>query len=286
MEIIVSDTIGFCSGVRKAIRGAEKALKGNSKIYCLGDIIHNKGVVNQLKEKGMVFVKSLDEIPNGASFIIRSHGLPFETIENIQKKAVHIYDFTCPKVKKSHKLVESLKNHKRPIVIVGNREHPEVKAIFSLTENRGIIIEKPEEVKTKLNTDECYVLVQTTFKPVLFYEIVKEIVSFTKKAIIYNTLCEETTKRQEEVKDLATKVDMIIVVGGKHSSNTKTLFSIANSMVKSVHIENADELQNDWFKEVHRVGIVSGASTPDDDIDRVIEKIYYFERNNEDETQR
>ena len=276
MEIIVSDTIGFCSGVRKAISGAEKALKDNGKIYCLGDIIHNKGVVNRLKSKGMIFVNHIDEIPKGSSFIIRSHGLPFDTIENVKKKVDKIYDFTCPKVKKSHKLVESLKNYRRPIIIVGNREHPEVKAIYSLTEHRGIIIEKPEEVRKKLNTDECYVLVQTTFKPVLFYEIVKEIVSITKKATIYNTLCEETTKRQQEVKELAKEVDLVIVVGGKHSSNTKTLFSIASGIVKSVHIENADELTKDLLKGINKVGIVSGASTPNEDIDKVIEKIHNF----------
>ena len=277
MEIIVSETIGFCSGVKKAINGAEKALKNDENIYCLGDIIHNSGVVNRLKEKGMVFIKNVEEIPIGTSFIIRSHGLPFDIIDTIKKRVSKIYDFTCPKVKKSHKLVETLKTHKRPIIIVGNKDHPEVKAIYSLTENKGIIIEKPEEVKNKLNSDECYVLVQTTFKPALFYEIVEEIISISKKSIIYNTLCEETTKRQQEVSELAKKVDLIIVVGGKHSSNTKTLYSIAKNIVKSVHIENANELQKDWFTNVQRVGIASGASTPDYEIDRIIEKIHSFE---------
>ena len=278
MKVIISDTTGFCSGVRKAIKGTEAALKSGSKIYCLGDIIHNKGVVNRLKSKGMVFVNNIDEIPTGSSFIIRSHGLPFDTIRDIEKKANNIYDFTCPKVKKSHRLVESLKNRKKPIVIVGNKNHPEVKAIHSLTEYRGIIIEKPEDVKEKLNTDECYVLVQTTFKPVLFYEIVKEIISVTKKVTIYNTLCEETTKRQQEVKELAKRVDLIIVVGGKHSSNTKTLYSVASNIVKSVHIESAEELEEDRFRDIQRVGIVSGASTPNEDIERVVDKINSFQK--------
>jgi len=280
MKVIISDTTGFCSGVKKAIKGAEEALKKDSTIYCLGDIIHNKGVVNKLKSKGMIFVNSIDDIPSGNSFVIRSHGLPFDMIKNIEKMAGNIYDFTCPKVKKSHRLVESLKDRKKPIVIIGNKDHPEVKAIHSLTKSRGMIIEKPEDVKEKLNADECYVLVQTTFKPDLFYDIVKIIISVTKKATIYNTLCEETTKRQQEVKKLAKEVDMIVVVGGKNSSNTKTLFSIASSLVKAIHIENAGELQMDLFQGIERVGIVSGASTPDEEIERVVSKINILDRSN------
>ncbi len=275
MEIIIAENTGFCSGVKKAIQGAKKALKEKNRIYCLGDIIHNPGVVKELERKGMVFVKNIDQIPPKMPFIIRSHGLPFETIKKIENKECSIFDFTCPKVKKSHRLAIRLTKSKKKIAIIGNPEHPEVKAIFSLTNGNAIILEKPDDVDSKINDREYHVLVQTTFMPERFYDIVRAMVPKTKTLVIHNTLCEETIKRQQEVKELAKNADLIVVVGGKHSSNTRTLFSIAKSQTDALHIENSDELDIniERIKKAEKIGIVSGASTPESEVKKVYKKI-------------
>jgi 4-hydroxy-3-methylbut-2-enyl diphosphate reductase len=197
-------------------------------------------------------------------------------VEEARKKKLQIYDVTCPKVKKIHGLVTQLTGEGCHIFVVGNPHHPEVKAILSLTHGNAHVIEKPEEVKLPSRTSENAVVVQTTFNPDVFFKIVLEIISATKKTIVYNTLCEETIKRQREAMALAAKVDFVSVVGGKNSSNTKTLFSIVRGRVPAVHIENAEELQKSWFKNVQSVGILSGASTPKEEVQRVHERIKKF----------
>ncbi len=278
MEIIIAETTGFCSGVRKAIQGTKRALKKENKIYCLGDIIHNPGVVQDLRRKGMVFVKSVNDIEENTPFVIRSHGLPSDTVKKIESMGSRIYDFTCPKVKKSHRLAVRLTKSRKNIVIVGNPEHPEVKAIYSLTSGNAVIIDSIESIKDKINAREYHVIVQTTFMPEKFYEIIKNLVPVTKTLTVHNTLCEETIKRQQEVKLLAEKVDLIVVVGGKHSSNTKTLFAIADKTTRAIHIENANEITPDQLQGIKSVGIVSGASTPDSEVKKVYKKLLQIEQ--------
>jgi 4-hydroxy-3-methylbut-2-enyl diphosphate reductase len=277
MKIVVSTLSGFCSGVMRAIKGAEKALRENEKIYCLGEIIHNPDVVRSLKEQGMVLVDDISKVPNGSNFIVRSHGLQNKIIERALGKQLNIYDFTCPKVKKIHRLVTELTMERYYIFIIGNPGHPEVKAIVSLTRGNATVIRGIDDLKKHTISSQNAVVVQTTFNPITFLNIVQEIILQSKKTLVFNTLCEETIKRQKEALQIAGNVDYVVVVGGKNSSNTKTLYNIVKNSVPAVQIENAHELNKRQLKGLGRVGIISGASTPEEEVKKVYETIRRFD---------
>ncbi len=279
MKVIVGKNTGFCSGVRKAISGTEEVLQHGKKIYCLGEIIHNPSVVASLKLRGMVFVDDISAVPEGITFIIRSHGLPSDIIQSAEKRHFHIHDFTCPKVKKIHRLAVELTEKGYTIFIIGNPNHPEVKAIYSLTRGNARVVEKSEELNPVPPENQCAVVVQTTFNPLSFSDIVGEIVQRAKKTVVYNTLCEETVKRQREALALAENVDFLVVVGGKNSSNTKTLCAIVRDKVPVIHVESADELEENMFHGVRKVGILSGASTPEEEVRKVRSTILRFSGN-------
>jgi 4-hydroxy-3-methylbut-2-enyl diphosphate reductase len=271
MDVIIGKSSGFCSGVQRAIKGATNALKEHKKIYCFGEIIHNPVVVKTLKDMGMVVVNDIEKVPDKSWFVIRSHGLQNEIYKRAVTKKLEIFDFTCPKVKKIHSLVTELTDEGCDILIVGNPYHPEVKAILSLASGNAKVIEKPGELKTLDSSKHYAVVVQTTFNPEAFLRIVNQIILCTKKTIIYNTLCEETIKRQTESLQLANEVDFIVVVGGKNSSNTKTLYNTVKKRVSAVHIEDINELDMRLFKDIERVGIISGASAPEEEVKKVYE---------------
>lgn len=277
MNILIGKSSGFCSGVQRAIKGAAQVLKDNKKIYCFGEIIHNPAVVNSLKQQGMVVVNNISAVPEGSKFIIRSHGLENDIFKKAVDNKLDIHDFTCPKVKKIHRLVTQLTEDGYFIVITGNARHPEVKAIASLAKGNARVIENPEGVKTLPVIERNAVVVQTTFNPDSFFDIVKEIITRTKKTLVCNTLCEETIKRQKEAVHLAEKVDFVVVVGGKNSSNTKTLYNIVKNKVQAVHVEDAVELDKHMFKNTGNVGIISGASTPEEEVKKVHDVLVSFQ---------
>lgn len=275
MEVKVGKYVGFCSGVQRAIKGVVRALEENSRIYCIGEIIHNPVVIESLRQRGLEMVDDVDSIPTGSHLIIRSHGVRRGIIEMAKTRGLRIHDFTCPKVKKIHNLVEELENEGYNIVVIGNAHHPEVQAITSIARREVHVLERPESFKLPLS-GAIAVVVQTTFNPDFFYEIVKKIVGLSKKTLIYNTLCEETLKRQKEALRLAAEVDFFIVVGGKNSSNTKTLHDLIKERVPSIHIESSGELDRKMFKNIRRIGVISGASTPEEEVMRVVEALRSF----------
>jgi len=267
---------GFCSGVLKAVTGAENTLNENREVYCIGEIIHNPSVVRRLSEKGMRVVKSISQIPDKSNLLIRSHGLQREIIEQAREKNIYIHDFTCPKVKHIHHLVTRLIEEGYFVLIIGNSYHPEVKAIFSLSRGKAMVIEKQKDLEHLDPDSPVGVVVQTTFDPKKFIHLAGKIISLSKKTVIYNTLCEETIRRQREAFRMAKEVDLLLVVGGKNSSNTRTLFEMVRKKVKAVHIENVNELKKEWLKEALKVGIVSGASTPEEEVEKVKEFLKTF----------
>ena len=273
MKCTMGKLVGFCSGVQQAIKGTERALEENPVIYCLGEIIHNQRVIETLKHKGMVVVSNIEEVPDRSSFIIRSHGLEKDTVRRAEEKNLRIYDFTCPKVKNTHRLVSDLRKEGYNLIIVGNPQHPEVKAIRSLAGGGAQVIEQVEEVKTTSFVEKNAVVVQTTFNPQCFSSIVSEVILRTYKTLVCTTLCEETVKRQIEAVKLAGKVDFMIVVGGKNSSNTKTLCHILDGRVPVAHIEDAEEILHLDLERIQRIGIISGASTPVEEVKKVCEKL-------------
>ncbi len=272
MEIVVADTAGFCSGVRRAIQQVRKDLQKQERIYCLGEIIHNRQVVEQLRESGMITAYKLSDIPDNSRFVVRTHGLPKDTVRQAGDRNLQILDLTCPKVKKIHHLVVDLTEKGYLIYIAGNPDHPEVQAVVSLARGNARVLERPDSVR-QLPNSRIAVVVQTTFDPEEFLRITDAIILKNKETLIFNTLCEETIKRQQEAKRLSGLVDLMVIVGGKNSSNTKTLFNITRKKVRSVHIEEAGELKESWFIDTRKAGIISGASTPVEEVRRVYEVI-------------
>ena len=271
MDVVIGRTVGFCSGVQRAIQGVQERLGKRRGLYCLGEFIHNPEVIESLEGLGMVVVQDIDAIPDGGGIIIRTHGLPRETLKRAREKNLETFDFTCPRVKKTHHLVTRLTDEGYHIAIIGNPAHPEVRALHSLVREHARIIEKPGEVEALKLKEPVAVVVQTTFNPEIFNRILIEIVTRLKRTLVCNTLCEETIRRQREAIALAREVDFMVVVGGRNSSNTRTLFKRVQELVSAVHIEKAKELEPEWFREARRVGIVSGASTPVDEVRRVHE---------------
>lgn len=273
MKITVAPSTGFCSGVRRAVTGLSRVLEDRGTTYCLGEIIHNPQVVNELKSQGMVVVTRTQDVPEGGRFIIRSHGLPLDIIFEAKERSLEIFDFTCPKVKKIHTLVSRLTDEGYFCYIAGNPRHPEVQAILSLTGSSGQVVEDEDEVVSEPHGGRCALVVQTTFNPRRFREIAGRLILISKETLVCNTLCEETLKRQKEAAELAGETDLVVVVGGKGSSNTKTLYQIAREHTQAVHVEIPDDLDASILEGRNSVGVVSGASTPQKTVQQVQERI-------------
>lgn len=274
MEIIVAKTAGFCFGVNKAIIKANNSI-GKEPIYTYGPIIHNQQVVQELEEKGIRVIYDLNEIENLpiGSIIIRSHGVGKEEINIIKDKGFKIIDATCPYVKRIHKIVEksSKKGHK--IIIIGNPNHPEVIGIKGWSSSEVYIIENAQDIDNlNLNKNEVFSLVaQTTFNYLKYKEIVNKLQNMKIHVMIYETICSATEERQKEAAELSKKVTKMIVIGGKHSSNTQKLYYICKSICdETYHIETAKDLVLNVFDDNDIIGITAGASTPKHIIEEVI----------------
>lgn len=273
MNIEKSRYTGFCSGVKAAVDKANILLEKEKKLYSLGEIIHNKDVVNELGDKGLITVNDIPE-NNNIKLLIRSHGVGKDTLEKIKEKEIEIIDATCVKVKKIHKIVEEFSNNGYNIIIVGNKNHPEVLGILGWSKNSVSIIENPEEFNNLIiNPSEKYCLVsQTTFNINVFEEII-DIINAKKynNIIIHNTICDATKKRQDACIELASRSDVMLIVGGKNSSNTKKLYEMSKNICPNTfHIENYKEIPYKYIDKNTKVGVSAGASTPDWIIEEVI----------------
>ena len=276
-EIIRVKTAGFCFGVKRAVKLAEDTgdkFKGK-KIYTFGELIHNRDVVNDLENKGIKITEN-SNVKNSV-VILRSHGIEKNILENLEKNKNIIIDATCPYVKKIHKSVEKLNDEGYFIVIIGDKEHPEVKAIasYSKEDNFKIISsEKEIDINFFKKKGKIGIVAQTTQSLENFLNICKKIITLKKEFKIYNTICDSTSIRQKETIEVAKKVDCMIVVGGKNSANTKRLYEISKELLSNVyHIENKDELDLNLLKNFNKIGVTAGASTPEEIIEGVIQKI-------------
>ena len=264
MRIKVAGHSGFCFGVKRAINIAETTLKDprhRKNIYSLGPIIHNPQVVKGLSKKGLAVTHDIDNITRGA-VIISSHGAPKDLIQKIKKKKIELIDATCPFVKHSHDIVRDLKAEGYKIVIIGDKSHPEVKSLLSLA---------GEGVKTK----KIGIVSQTTQNKDDYLSGILDLLRRDFSEIrIFNTICRDTAERQALAAKLLKECDVMVVVGGKNSANTRRLYQICKeSGVDSYHIERDIELEKHYFTGKKRVGVVSGASTPDEMVKRVVKRI-------------
>ncbi len=261
MEIILAKTAGFCPGVKRAVETVYERI-GKGKMFTYGPIIHNKIVTDDLEEKGVKSISSLDEAEEGSEIILRSHGVPPEVYEKINEKGLKFTDLTCPYVKKIHNIVRDNYNEGRKIIIVGNPTHPEVMGINGYCENTAIIAENIDGLKD-LDPNEKYSLVsQTTFNTSAFDEMVKALPE-NVDIKIFNTICSATEKRQKEAIEISKKVDYMIVLGDKNSSNTQKLYQISKKNCENTFLfEKICIKQLKRLEKYAKIGVTAGASTP------------------------
>ncbi len=282
MKIEISKFNGFCSGVKAAVEKADKTLNEEKRLYSYGEIIHNKDVVNRLEKKGMVVV---DDIPgnNDAQLLIRAHGVGKHVLERLRENNIEVIDATCVKVKKIHKIVEEYKNKGYDIIITGDKNHPEVLGILGWCGNDAAVIESPEELlELKLDSHKKYCMVsQTTFNTDTFRKIENSINANNIQNIeVYNTICDATRKRQEACVELASRSDVMLIIGGKNSSNTKKLYELSREVCPNTFlIENYKEIPYNYIDKNTIVGVSAGASAPDWIIEEVINMLENLNNN-------
>ncbi|MCU6743546.1 MULTISPECIES: 4-hydroxy-3-methylbut-2-enyl diphosphate reductase [Suilimivivens] len=274
MEVILAKSAGFCFGVKRAVETVYEQTGTENRIYTYGPIIHNEEVVKDLESKGVTVLEGEEDLRklDKGTVVIRSHGVPREICEMIEKKGLTCVDATCPFVKRIHRIVEKESGEGRRIIIIGNPGHPEVEGIMGWSHTPAAVIESAEEAEkfTCLPGEKLCLVSQTTFNYNKFKELVE---IFQKKGYnitIVNTICNATEERQTEAREIADKVDAMIVIGGKHSSNTRKLYEICRERCKSTYlIQTLDDLHLELPETAALVGITAGASTPNNIIEEV-----------------
>lgn len=288
MEVEIAGCCGFCFGVKRAIRLAQEALSaqktaitsgdskgGAKKVYSLGPIIHNNQVVEELLKEGLAPVTDLSSIENG-TVVVSSHGTAPGIFEQIKKKGLDCINATCPYVVSAQRIVTSLSDDDYTVVILGDRHHPEVESLVGFAKGKAIVVKDEAEVEAiTLPSKKVGLVSQTTQASDHYRRIIDATLKKEFSEIrIFNTICNDTHARQRSAAQLARAVDIMIIVGGKISANTRRLFEICSQICKDTyHCETAEEVQEVWFEGKGRVGIASGASTPDWIINSIKEKI-------------
>ncbi|MBW2039082.1 MAG: 4-hydroxy-3-methylbut-2-enyl diphosphate reductase [Deltaproteobacteria bacterium] len=270
MQVVVADSAGFCFGVKRAIKMAFAAARRSpNPIYSLGPLIHNPQVVGKLEEVGVRVMEDLDTVQDG-TVIFRSHGVTLEETNLARERRLKIVDATCPFVKKAQKYASSLSTGGYLVVIVGDKGHPEVRGILSYIKGEGLVTESAQGLRTLSGVKKLGVIAQTTQSYKNFQEVVSQALLVAREVRAFNTICDATHIRQQESVKLAQEVDCMIVIGGYNSANTTRLANLCRQVQPNTHhVETEGELGLSWFKEVQRVGITAGASTPSWLIDRV-----------------
>jgi len=270
-KIHIAKFCGFCTGVTKAVKGTEEILKSRKNVYCIGDLIHNSVVIEELKNLGLKVVDDVSQIPENANFIVRAHGIPAETLEVLKRKNCKIFDFTCQILKRVHHLIEDLKKQKFKIIIIGNPKHPEVKAFISHAGKDAMVIFKDSDLENIDNLPPSAVICQSTIDKEMFVRISRKLIEKTRKILIINTICGEVGARRKEAIKLAKSSKMVIIVGDRKSSNTKHLAKILKKFTRAVIVSDVEELEE--IKIEYPVFLTSGASTPIKLIEEIAKKL-------------
>ena len=275
MEVTVAKTAGFCFGVKRAVEKVyEQIGKTEKPIYTYGPIIHNEQVVGDLQEKGVEVIDTLEELKTirDAVVVIRSHGVGKDVYDILKENGVEFVDATCPYVKKIHRIVEKQTAEGRRVLIVGSEDHPEVQGIKGWGDERTKVIENMDDFRRlELPEDEKLCIVsQTTFNYKKFQDLVEKISKTRYDITVLNTICNATQERQVEAMRIASQVDVMLVIGGKHSSNTQKLYDICRKECKNTYyIQTLGDFNPECISSVRSVGITAGASTPNNIIEEV-----------------
>ena len=266
MEVILADAAGFCFGVKRALSLTNKVLSEvdpATPIYTLGPLIHNPQVVAQLEAKG---VRALDRPGEASSgvVIVRSHGVAPKVMEELEELNHDVVDATCPFVQRAMRWAKQLSDEGYQVIIVGDRFHPEVQAILGYAGETAQVVSNPQEISTLPIASRVGVIAQTTQSVQNFKACVDELAGKVEDLKTFDTICTATEQRQTSARELAAKVDVMVVIGGRNSANTKRLAELCQEQgTVTYHIETPDELQRQWFTGVQRAGVSAGASTPE-----------------------
>ncbi len=274
MKVVLAKSAGFCFGVKRAVEKVYEQTGSDKKIYTFGPIIHNEEVVKDLEEKGVSVIETEEELAalKEGTIVIRSHGVPKKIYDLIEEKGLECVDATCPFVKRIHKIVEKESTEGKKIVIIGNAGHPEVEGIMGWSVTPATVIESVQEAEIFVpdKGQSVCIVSQTTFNYNKFKELVE---IFQKKGYnvnVVNTICNATEERQTEAGKIAASVDAMIIIGGKHSSNTGKLYEICSEKCPSTYfIQTLEDLHLELPKTAVSVGITAGASTPNNIIEEV-----------------
>jgi len=280
LEVIVGKNAGFCGGVVNSFTKTMEILESNKNVHCLGELVHNRVVVDNLKKLGLKIIDNLDEVMDNSKVIIRAHGVAKSVYSDARKRNIQLYDLTCPKVLKIHEEAERLQKEGYFIVLTAKKTHPEAIGTISFCGENSIIIENINEVDEVVSLIKekaivkVAVLSQTTFSVLKYQEItdaLKEKLDNKYELVVKNTICRATELRQREVIELAKEVDVMIILGGKNSSNTKKLYELSKDICKDTFIiEDVSDITWD-MSSYKRIGLMAGASTPKISIDEVLE---------------
>ena len=281
MEIKLAESAGFCFGVKRAIDKVYEQIETGKTIYTYGPIIHNEEVVKDLEAKGVRVIESREELEalQEGTVVIRSHGVAKEIYESLERKGLECIDATCPFVKRIHRIVEKESLAGKHIVVVGNPNHPEVEGIVGWCRGPVTVLETPQEAEKYAKEDgkSLCIVAQTTYNYKKFQYIVE---IFEKKGYndsVVNTICNATEERQTQARAIAKEADVMIVIGGKHSSNTRKLYEICSRECANTYfIQTLDDLHLELPKSAFLVGITAGASTPN----KIIEEVQNYVRIN------
>jgi len=275
VEVRLAQVAGFCYGVRRALDIVLEARNRHGPpMYTLGPLIHNPQVIERLMQQGILIAEQVSSVPEGSTIIIPSHGAPKDVLEEAEARRLHIIDATCPFVRKVQEIAKELANEGYQVVVLGDPGHTEVRGIMSVAGQNALAVSKPSELNLSMLSDRVGIVSQTTQTVEQYEELVALISAHARTVRAHNTICHATARLQKAALTLAADVDLMIVVGGRNSANTRRLAEICTRAgVPTYHIEVADEIVGSWFEGAKTVGVTAGASTPDWIIEEVIQRI-------------
>ncbi|MEA2050935.1 MAG: 4-hydroxy-3-methylbut-2-enyl diphosphate reductase [Campylobacterota bacterium] len=271
MRVKLASSYGFCFGVKRAIKIAQE----HKNSATMGPLIHNQKEIERLKDNFNVgLYESIDEAKENDTVIIRTHGIVKDDLKALKNKNINVINATCPFVTTPQQIVKNMSKDKYSIVIFGDENHPEVKGVKSYGDDVHVVLEKEELNDIAFRYDKIATVAQTTRQKDKYLDIVNHLILDCKEVRVFNTICDATFENQAATRELADEVDVMIVIGGKNSSNTKQLFSISKESCKNSYlIEDEAELENEWFVDKNICGVTAGASTPDWIIQNIIKEI-------------
>jgi 4-hydroxy-3-methylbut-2-enyl diphosphate reductase len=275
MEIVLAESLGFCMGVKRAVDMAYRALEKSNglPVVTLGPLIHNTQEIDRLQRDG-IRVADGAMIPAESTVIIRAHGVAPQTYEDLKTRGVKIMDGTCPYVHYSQRKAVDLRDEGYTVVIVGDRDHPEIRGILGYINGQAIVVKTIEEARALAPMSRVGTIAQTTISPGKYRAVIEILREKSAEVKVCETICDATEENQKAVRELASEVEVLYVVGGRHSANSNKLVEAARENCPRTRlIETADEINPEELREVNRVGVSAGASTPDWMIQRVIKRL-------------